>query len=80
MYTKKISGDIPQGKVDNDPDELYDVEAAAVYLGGTKPLNPGTLRVWISTKRYDLPFVKIGGSVRFRRSDLDKFILDRLIK
>jgi hypothetical protein len=32
------------------------------------------LAVWATTKRYNLPFIKIGRKVYYRRSDLDKFI------
>ena len=37
-----------------------------------KELNiaPGTLSVWRSTGRYNLPFLKIGRNVRYRRTDL----------
>ena len=31
---------------------------------------PGTLSVWRSTGRYNLPFLKIGRRVRYRRADL----------
>ncbi|WP_366144094.1 helix-turn-helix domain-containing protein [Candidatus Accumulibacter sp. ACC012] len=31
---------------------------------------PGTLSVWRCTGRYNLPFVKIGRKVRYRRTDL----------
>lgn len=31
---------------------------------------PGTLSVWRSTGRYNLPFIKIGRKVRYRRADL----------
>ena len=31
---------------------------------------PGTLSVWRSTGRYNLPFLKVGRSVRYRRADL----------
>lgn len=43
---------------------------AAEYLG----VAPQTLAVWASTKRYDLPMVKIGRHVKYRQSDLDAFI------
>ncbi len=46
---------------------------AANYLG----VAPGTLDVWASTGRYDLPFVKIGRFAFYRRSSLDAFIEDR---
>ncbi len=60
------------------PDDLLDRKEAAKYLGGTKPLAVGTLAVWDCTKRYDLKPVKVGRSVRYRRADLDQFLLSRL--
>ena len=33
-----------------------------------------TLALWKCTKRYPLPYVKIGKNVRYRLSDLKKFI------
>lgn len=53
--------------------ELMNREQAARYLGTTA----GTLAVWASTKRYPLPFVKIGSLVRYRKQDLDHFIEQR---
>lgn len=47
---------------------------AAEYLG----LTPGTLRVWVSKKK--IPYVKVGGKVRFRKSDLDGFLDANLVK
>ncbi len=59
-------------------DDLLDRPAAAVYLGGKgKPLAVGTLAVWDCTKRYDLKPIKIGRSVRYRKSVLDQFLEDR---
>jgi excisionase family DNA binding protein len=49
---------------------LLDRREAANYLR----ISPGTLAVWDSTKRYDLKPLKVGRSVRYRRSELDKFI------
>lgn len=46
--------------------ELLDENQAAELLTVT----PGTLSVWRSTGRYNLPFVKVGRKVRYRRSDL----------
>jgi excisionase family DNA binding protein len=43
---------------------------AAEYLG----LSEGTLAVWASTGRYQLPFIKVGRKVFYRQSDLDAFI------
>ena len=42
-------------------------EKEAAYLLDT---SPGTLSVWRSTGRYNLPFIKIGRNVRYRRADL----------
>ncbi|MFN8290185.1 MAG: helix-turn-helix domain-containing protein [Chitinophagaceae bacterium] len=61
-------------------DELLDRPAAAKYLGGNKPLNPGTLAVWDCTKRHDLKPVKVGRSVRYKKSELDKFLERQLEK
>lgn len=46
--------------------ELLDEKQAASIL----KVQPGTLSVWRSTGRYSIPFVKVGRSVRYRRSDL----------
>ena len=57
-----------------EDDVLLDPYAAAVFLGGPdKPLSVGTLAVWRCIKRYDLPFLKIGRSVRYKKSALRKF-------
>ncbi len=61
-------------------DELLDRKSAAKYLGGTRPLSPGTLAVWDCTKRYDLKPVKVGRSVRYRKSVLDDFLRSQLEK
>ncbi|PKK36787.1 hypothetical protein BWI96_10475 [Siphonobacter sp. SORGH_AS_0500] len=54
--------------------ELMDRKTAAKYLG----VAPDTLSVWACTKRYPLKRIKIGRSVRYRRSDLDAFLQERL--
>jgi len=39
-------------------------------------VKPQTLAKWASTGVYDLPFTKLrGGAVRYRRSDVDAFML-----
>lgn len=53
---------------------LLTPQEAAKYIG-TKP---NTLAVWRCTKRYDLPFVKIGRKVFYRARDVEDFILDNL--
>ncbi|WP_460956361.1 helix-turn-helix domain-containing protein [Spirosoma litoris] len=58
----------------NPPEPLLDRKSAAKYLR----VSPGTLAVWDCTKRYDLKPIKVGRSVRYRRSDLDNFLEQRL--
>lgn len=57
------------------PPELLSREDAAKYLS----VKPQTLALWACTKRYDLPFVKVGRSVRYRREDLDAFLQSRTV-
>jgi hypothetical protein len=54
------------------PSNLDDKQAAAV-LG----LKAGTLSVWRSTGRYNLPYIKAGRLVRYRVSDLAEFMARR---
>jgi excisionase family DNA binding protein len=44
---------------------------------GQLGVSTGTLNVWRATKRYPLPYVKIGRHVRYRQSDIDRFIASR---
>ena len=53
--------------------DLLDNKAAAAYLS----LRPGTLSVWRSTGRYNIPYVKVGRLVRYRRADLDAWLEKR---
>jgi excisionase family DNA binding protein len=53
--------------------DLVSREEAAAYLG----VSPKTLATWASTKRYPLPVVKVGRSVKYRVSALDTFIESR---
>lgn len=55
---------------------LLDRKAAARYLG----VSPGTLAVWDCTKRYNLKPIKIGRSVRYRRTDLEDFLNAQLTR
>lgn len=41
-------------------------------------LRPGTLCVWRSTKRHNLPFIKVGRNVRYRERDLAKWLESRI--
>ena len=40
-------------------------------------VSPHTLAVWRSTGRYDLPFVKFGWKVRYKKDDIEAFIEKR---
>ncbi len=53
--------------------DLLDTNDAAALLG----VSPGTLSVWRSTGRYSLPFVKIGGKVKYKKSTLLAWIDSR---
>lgn len=50
--------------------ELITPEVAAEVLG----VSVGTLSVWRSTGRYNIPFVKTGRSVKYKASDIQAFI------
>ncbi|MDG1074055.1 MAG: helix-turn-helix domain-containing protein [Methylophilaceae bacterium] len=53
--------------------DLLDEQQAAITIDVT----PGTLSVWRSTGRYNLPFIKIGRKVRYRRADLEAWLTAR---
>lgn len=55
-------------------DRLSNYEAAK-YLG----VSPGTLEVWRATKRYNLPYIKVGRLIQYRKSDLDAFLESRTV-
>jgi len=65
-------------KVDTAPlgaPELLDTEPAASYLG----IKGHTLEVWRCTGRYNLPFLRVGRRVKYRRADLDRFLESRTV-
>lgn len=53
---------------------LFTPEQTADVLG----ITPGTLSVWRTTGRYNLPFVKVGGRCMYRPEDIKAFIESRL--
>jgi hypothetical protein len=55
--------------------DLLDEQEAAVIL--SKPA--GTLRQWRS-RGLGPPYVKLGMSIRYRRTDLERFITDNTIQ
>ncbi|MEM5461404.1 helix-turn-helix domain-containing protein [Paraburkholderia phytofirmans] len=54
---------------------LLTTQEAAQYLGATAK----TLEVWRSTRRYAIPYIKIGAKVRYRKADLDAWIASRVV-
>ncbi len=50
-------------------------EAAAILN-----VKENTLAVWRKNKKHDLPFIKIGRSIRYNESDLENFLANRLFK
>ena len=54
---------------------LLTEDETAAYLG----IKPQTLATWRCTKRYALPFVRVGRAIRYRPSDVEKFLADRTV-
>ena len=52
------------------PDSLLNRKEAAEFLG----IVPHTLEVWATTKRYNLPYIRVGRIVKYRYSDLLAFV------
>ncbi len=55
-------------------DDLLGPSDAGEYIGGIKPQ---TLAVWRCSGRHDLPFIKVGNRVFYRRSALDAWLESR---
>lgn len=53
--------------------KYLDRSQAAEYLG----VKESTLAAWASSGRYDLPMVKVGRRVRYRTTDLDRWMAER---
>lgn len=54
--------------------QLLTRKEAADLLG----VKPATLATWASTKRYNLPFKKIGRMVRYQMTDIELFLQQEL--
>ncbi len=57
------------------PSALLNVEQAAEILGTTA----ATLGVWRCKRTVNIPYVKIGRSVRYRLSDLESYIAQQTV-
>jgi len=55
--------------------DLLTRKQAAAYLD----VRPQTLACWASTRSYDLRYIKVGGLVRYRKTDLDDFLARRTV-
>lgn len=55
--------------------DLMTPQAAAAYLG----VEVATLAMWRCTKRYRLPYIKVGRLVHYRKSHLDAFLNARTV-
>ncbi len=55
--------------------KLISRASAAKLLG----VETNTLAVWATNKRYNLPYYKIGSKVRYKISDLEKFIQNGMV-
>ena len=51
-------------------DRILNEDQAAEFLG----VKPQTLSVWRCTKRVQIPYVKIGRSVKYRMSALEAYL------
>lgn len=60
--------------IKNQPtDPLLTPPEAAAYIGVTE----NTLSVWRCVGRYNIPFIKVGRLVKYRKSALDTFLDSR---
>jgi predicted site-specific integrase-resolvase len=58
-----------------DQSTLITPQKAAQMLG----IAPQTLAVWRCEKRYGLAYVKVGARVRYRVSDIERFLRKRTL-
>ncbi len=61
----------------NDADVKFNTEEAGRYLGLA---NSETLAVWRCNGRYNIPFIRVGRLVRYRKSDLDAWLESRTVR
>jgi len=68
-----IPADNPLVSLSKSP--LLDPNRAAEFLGVSRE----TLAVWRCTKRYPLPYIKVGRLVKYREADLAAFLESRRV-
>jgi excisionase family DNA binding protein len=74
MNQRTTDPGIVPGKVETSRvPEMLTTQQAADYLG----VKGSTLTVWRCRRTYEIPFVKVGSKVRYRKGDLDDFLQRR---
>lgn len=58
------------------PNALLSRVEAAKYIG----VATQTLAAWASTKRYEIPYIKVGRTVKYRRRHLDEWLESRTVQ
>lgn len=43
-------------------------------------VRPNTLAIWRSKRRYKLRYIKLGGKIRYRLADIQKFLESRTVE
>ncbi len=54
-------------------DKLLSTDQTSDFLGITKD----TLAVWRTTKRYPIPYIKVGHLIKYKLSDLERWLDSR---
>jgi hypothetical protein len=55
-------------------DLLTEIQAANLLK-----IKPGTLNSWRCLGRHALPYIRVGHAIRYRRSDLERWLVDRTV-
>jgi excisionase family DNA binding protein len=55
--------------------EHFPNDEAAAYIG----VQPNTLATWRSTHRYNIPFIRVGSRIFYRKADLDEWLAARRV-
>jgi len=76
MKKKQTTGVVDMNALVEIQTQLFDKNQTAKYLGLK---SAQTLDNWRCTKRYPLPYVRVGRAIRYRRADLDAFIASRTV-
>ncbi|MHA1575693.1 MAG: helix-turn-helix domain-containing protein [Alphaproteobacteria bacterium] len=56
--------------------KLLNTKEAADFLG----LKTGTLNIWRISNRYSLEYIKVGRYIRYKKSELERWLEDRTVK